>query len=71
MKTFYTENSSRVVALEYDELKEELTITFKRGGIYKYHGVPEETYDGLVQAKSIGAAIDYSIKGKFKYEKLS
>ena len=69
MKTFLTENSSRIKSLVWDA--GELRVEFSRGGVYSYMGVPESTYDDLTMSPRIGKAFDEVIKGKYPYAKLS
>ncbi len=69
MRTYYTEKSSRITAMEYDPETLELRVTFKRGGVYSYRGVPEEVYDTLLQSESLGQAINSFVKGVYPYEK--
>ena len=70
MKTIQINNSSRVSALQYDEWKQELIITYKRGGDYKYFNVPESEYISLIQAESVGKFINQNIKPKYAFIKL-
>jgi len=67
MKSFYTENSSQVRVLTYDEDRLELTVEFRRGGIYVYSGVPEDIYISLITAESIGKALNALVKGTYGY----
>jgi hypothetical protein len=68
MKTFMTENSSRIISLSFEGGV--LRVEFVRGGIYEYYNVPEDVYETLVQAKSLGNAFDTLVKGKFAYSKI-
>ena len=70
MKSFFTEKSSRVNSVTFDEERSELTIEFTRGGKYMYYGVLEDVYIALLHAESIGKAINDLVKGKYSYIKL-
>jgi len=69
MKEFLPK-SSRVDRISYDSFTRKLTIYFTRGGVYEYSDVPEETYIGLVNAESVGQAINATIKGVYEYKQL-
>ncbi len=62
--------SDAIDAVSYDEAAETMTVTFDKGGTYKYSGVPSKIYDELMAAESKGAYIAESVKGKFDAEKI-
>lgn len=62
--------SGMLKAIEYDEVKNDLTVTFNNGGSYVYHDVPKEMFDGILAAESAGKYYLAHIKDKFKFEKL-
>jgi len=68
MRYFSTENSQRISSMTWDQSV--LRVEFKRGGIYEYPGVPEEIFDTLIQAQSLGNAFNDLVKGKYPYEKI-
>ena len=70
MKSFFTDKSSRVNSVSFDEERSELPIEFTRGGKYMYYGVLEDVYIALLHAESIGKAINDLVKGKYSYIKL-
>ena len=70
MRTFYTEQSERILSLEYEDEVGVLRVTFKRGGVYEYYQVPSEVYDGLVIAQSLGKAFNESVKGIYNFKKI-
>ena len=45
-------NSSDIRSVGYEN--NTLEIEFNRGGIYQYHGVPQERYYSLISAGSCG-----------------
>ena len=57
--------SSNVLASQYDKTKQELTITFNRGSVYTYAGVPATDYTRFEIAESQGKILNSHIK---KYE---
>jgi len=62
--------SGHIRSVEYDDEKQELTITFATGS-YRYFDVPKETADGFAESKSAGGYLDVKIKKVgFKYERL-
>ena len=46
-------DSSNIDAVGYDETTQTLEIEF-RNGVYQYEDVPEDVYEGLMGADSIG-----------------
>ena len=61
--TFSNEKSSRIVGMSYDTNTQELKIEFKRGGTYSYEEVPQEIFEALKVAPSIGQAFNDLVKG--------
>lgn len=49
---------------------ETLEIEFSNGSIYQYHDVPEETYNQLMEAPSIGKEFHQSIRNNFRTEQV-
>jgi len=48
-----------------------LEVAYKGGGLYKYTGVPRETYESVLGAESIGKAFrEQVLKGGFDVEKV-
>ncbi len=47
-----------------------LTVTFRNGKQYKYHGVPQEAYHEFIKAESAGKHFGEHIKGRYKHEKV-
>lgn len=46
-----------------------LTVTFKKGGTYIYHGVSPTTYLDLLRTASPGSFLNRRIKPHFKFTK--
>lgn len=54
--------SSTIAGANYNAETQVLTIEFKSGGRHAYSGVPEEDYDGLINASSAGSFFHNNIK---------
>ena len=61
--------SSNVASVGYDAESKVLEVEFKGGGVYRYQGVPAETWVGLVGAPSVGKYLGAHIKGVFLFER--
>lgn len=62
-----TVESSNLASIGYDAANEILEVEFNHGGVYQYQDVPENVYDGLMNADSHGQYFDRNIK-KAGYE---
>ena len=72
MKSYFTtEKSSQISAMEHDSETEVLQITFKRGGVYEYYGVPWDVWEDLISRESVGKGFHALIRGQYEYKKLS
>lgn len=63
-------DSSNISQGEYNAAEKTLTITFKRGGVYRYDGVPEDVALAYKGAESVGKFFFANIKDKYPYTKL-
>lgn len=63
-------NSSAISGVHYDAELKELTIRFKHGTAHTYRGVPEEKYQGLMAAESIGQYFYQNIRNDYPSEKV-
>ena len=71
MEIIKTPDSSNIAQIGYDANTKELVVTFKRGGAYSYKEVPQEVFQMITQAESVGKAFHSVIKqGGYEYEKL-
>ena len=61
--------SSNVTAVGYDAATETLRIDFN-SGTYDYSNVPEDVYEGLVTAASVGRFIAQNIRGNYPSTKV-
>jgi hypothetical protein len=63
--------SSAIEKLAYDPASHALRATFRDSGrTYLYRDVPEELYDGLLFADSLGAYFSAHIRDCFDFEEL-
>jgi len=63
-------SSSNIASIGYDADSNTLEIQFKNGGIYRYYGVPQTVYAGLMAASSHGSYLAQAIKDRYRYEKV-
>lgn len=62
--------SSNVSGATYDAEKRALTVHYKSGGSYIYHGVDPKHWHGLQQADSIGGYLHQHVKHAHKAERV-
>ena len=63
--------STALEQVGYDPASHDLRATFRDSGrTYVYHGVPQEIYDGLLFADSLGAYFNSQIRDQFDFEEL-
>jgi hypothetical protein len=48
----------------------DLVVTFKNGGRYRYHGVPDEVYVEYQKAESKGTFVARELRGRYRTVKL-
>lgn len=71
-KSVLTPKSSNVKGWSYDARRQQLTVTFRSGGTYRYSEVPSSVARALRRNKSAGKTIHKWVKTPgFSYEKLS
>lgn len=63
-------DSSNIESIGWDEVDEELFITFNSGSTYVYSEVPKEVFDSMMNAESKGKFFHANIKGKYSYDKV-
>ena len=59
-------SSSNVISVGYDGDSMTLEIEFNNG-IYQYYDVPEDIFQELINASSIGSFIHQNIKNNYSY----
>jgi hypothetical protein len=57
--------SSNLKAVGYDAFTQELQVEFQNGTSYIYEGVPVETFNDLLGAKSVGNFFMRNVRGIF------
>lgn len=63
--------SSAVEQVSYDEAAHTLCATFRETGrTYIYQEVPQELYDGLIFADSLGAYFNAHIRDRFPFREI-
>jgi hypothetical protein len=62
--------SSMLRSAEYEPTINSLTLEFHSGGLYRYAGVPPETYDGLLLAYSAGQYFHQWIRDRYPSTRL-
>jgi len=61
--------SSNIQSIGYDSSSRILEIEFCSNSIYHYFQVPENVYDGFIDATSKGQYLNEKIKNKYKFER--
>lgn len=74
----FTKESANIASTEYNKETKQLFVVFKsfkdpkKTSSYVYAGVPEDVWENLKKAESLGGFINKTIvKGGYSYEKLS
>ncbi len=64
--------SSAINSISYDAETEILEIEFSGGTAYEYYDVPQQVYDEMMHAESLGAYVNESIvRGGYTYHEKS
>jgi hypothetical protein len=63
--------STEIAVIGYDSKKSLLEVVFRRGGVYRYRGVPQEVHQQLMEAPSVGTFFTQNIKDSFQYVKVA
>lgn len=66
VKSKEIENSSQVKKVGMTDAGD-LLVTFTKGTEYIYKAVPDQVYEEMLKAESIGKFLNSNIKGKFEY----
>jgi hypothetical protein len=62
--------STNLRAIGYDSDGQTLEVEFTNGSVYRYSGVPQDRYDALMSASSVGSYFNANIKNSYSYVKL-
>lgn len=63
-------NSTSLAAAGYLDRQALLELEFRSGAVYRYFGVPAETYEALLRAQSKGGYFNRYIRNRFAYAKI-
>lgn len=63
-------NSTSLKSAAYLDRQALLELEFRSGAVYRYCGVPAETYGALLRAQSQGTYFNRSIRNRFAYAKI-
>lgn len=63
-------SSSNLRSVGYDAATQTLEVEFHGGRIYRYDGVPESVYRGLMAAASHGSYFHANIRNKYPYRRI-
>lgn len=63
-------SSSDLQSVGYDLTTSILEIEFHAGGVYQYYDVPQNIYNGLMNALSHGEYFSEHIKNVYRYKKI-
>lgn len=47
-----------------------LEIQFESGRIYQYYDVPQDIFEGMLNAESKGKYFNANVRGKFRYQEI-
>lgn len=62
--------SRNILAIGYNKESRLLEVEFKNGGIYQYFEVPQEEFEYLMSADSIGSYFYHNIRNSYEWEKI-
>lgn len=60
-------NSSTISEIGYNSASQILTVKFKSGATYEYLDVPQEIYEFVANAESVGKALNVEVKGIYEH----
>jgi hypothetical protein len=63
--------SSSIAAAEYDIHRRVLRVRFSPGGVYDYVNVPAEVVMEFLNAPSLGRFVNWHIKPRYRYMRVS
>lgn len=62
-------SSSNITAIGYDAESQTAYIQFLNGSTYAYKGVPEQEFENLRTAPSLGSYLNRNFKNVYPYER--
>jgi len=60
-------SSTNVASVGYDRQTMTLEVEFTTGSIYQYFDVPEQVYQELLNAASVGQFLNQQVKHSYRY----
>lgn len=63
-------SSSNVQSVGYDNDSNIVYVNFINGSIYVYKGVPDQEFDNLLNAPSVGSYLHRNFKNVYPYERI-
>ena len=63
--------STEIAVIGYDSHKSLLEVAFRRGGVYRYRGVPQDVHQQLMAAPSMGTYFSQNIKETYHFTKVA
>ncbi|MCA9933042.1 MAG: KTSC domain-containing protein [Ardenticatenaceae bacterium] len=63
-------SSSNLASVGYDPESQILEIEFNSGRVYQYFDVPQDEYDGLMNADSHGRYFNQNIRDNYRYTRI-
>jgi len=62
--------SSNIISVGYDKDSCILEVKFNGGGLYRYHEVPKNIYEGINAVDSVGRYFFQNVRDKFRTERI-
>lgn len=63
-------SSSNLASVGYDSETRTMRVEFRNDAVYDYHNVPQEEFEGLINASSKGSYLHQNIKDRYSYSKI-
>lgn len=63
--------SSSLNSVGYDPKRQILEVEFVNGDVYQYFDVPRQTYEEFLQAESMAQFMNWRIKERHRYKRLT
>lgn len=63
-------SSSNIRSIGYEASSLTLEVEFKSGSVYQYIGVPQNEYEALLNASSVGRHLNSNIKERYRYKEI-
>ncbi len=67
---FTSERSSMIERIEYDATTSTLTVAFRNGRVYMYSAVPQDIFEALRSAESVGRCFNSRVRDHFGFTEI-